>query len=222
MTLNRQIFAHPAPPTSPPPPVLADPRFRALLPAGDWASLPAPIRRRFSKRLAGGESAIYRGQVVETRMSAVGWWLAQAARIFGAPLPLTREAGVAAVVTVTEDMATKGQHWTRLYVRRNGFPQVIHSSKRFAGPTGLEEYVGAGLGMALKVQVEAGALIFRSAGYYLNILGRRLALPGWLTPGVLSVTHRESGDGGFFFELEVRHPRFGELVRQTAKFEDTA
>src|ERR1700728_3438683 len=98
MTLNRQIFAHPAPPTSPPPPVLADPRFRALLPAGDWASLPAPIRRRFSKRLAGDESAIYRGEVVETRMSPVGWCLAQAARIFGAPLPLSREAGVAAVV----------------------------------------------------------------------------------------------------------------------------
>ena len=43
----------------------------------DWAALPAPIRRRFSKRLAGGNTAVYVGEVIETRMSLPGWWLAQ-------------------------------------------------------------------------------------------------------------------------------------------------
>ena len=135
---------------------LGDLRFRALMSEADWASLPLAIRRRFSKRLAGGQTIVYAGEILESWMSRAGWWLAQAARLIGGPLPLTRDAQVrsgrspalrvASVVTVTEDMATGGQIWTRLYARRKGFPQVIHSSKRFAGPTGLEEYVGRGIG----------------------------------------------------------------------------
>ena len=200
---------------------LGDPRFRALLTAQQWAALPPSIRRRFSKRLAGGNTVVYRGQVVATQISRAGWWLTQLARLAGGPLPTSRDAGTPAVVTVTEDMATQGQHWTRLYVRRNGFPQVIHSSKRFAGPTGLEEYVGAGIGMALRVHVEAGALVFRSAGYFVQVAGWRLRLPGWLTPGSLTVTHGELGEGRFIFTLHVRHPIFGVLIEQSAVFEDT-
>src|ERR1700704_4005316 len=104
-------------------------------------------------------------------MSGAGWLLAQAARLIGAPLPISRDAHTPSVVTVTEDVAARGQHWTRLYARRRGFPQVVHSSKRFAGPTGLEEYVGRGVGMALTIHVEDGALVFRAAHYFFQ-LGR--------------------------------------------------
>ena len=133
---------------------LGDLRFRALLPESDWLALPHTIRRRFTKRLSGGNTTVYVGEVIETRMSAAGWLLAQAARLNGGPLPVSRDVHVPSVVTVTEDVATNGQHWTRLYARRRGFPQVVHSSKRFAGPTGLEEYVGCGVGMALTIHVE--------------------------------------------------------------------
>ena len=54
---------------------LGDLRFRALMREDDWASLPPAIRRRFSKRLAGGESVVYGGEVLETWMSRAGWWL---------------------------------------------------------------------------------------------------------------------------------------------------
>jgi hypothetical protein len=37
-------------------PVLGDLRFRALMSEEDWSALPAPIRRRFSKRLSGGNT----------------------------------------------------------------------------------------------------------------------------------------------------------------------
>jgi hypothetical protein len=199
---------------------LGDLRFRALLSQADWMLLPLPIRRRFSKRLADGNTAVFTGEVIETQMSRAGWWLAQAARLIGGPLPLSRDAHVPSVVTVTEDIATKGQHWTRLYARRHGFPQVVHSSKRFAGPTGLEEYVGYGVGMALTIHVEDSALIFRAAHYFVQIGGFRLRLPKWLTPGALAVTHAELGDGRFLFRLDITHPRLGRLICQTAAFRE--
>jgi uncharacterized protein DUF4166 len=199
---------------------LGDLRFRGLMAEADWLALPLPIRRRFSKRLANGRTIVYVGEVTETRMSRAGFLLAQVLRLIGGPLPLSRDAPCPSVVTVTEDVATQGQHWTRLYARRNGFPQVIHSSKRFAGPTGLEEYLGFGVGMALTLHVEGAALVFRAAGYFLQVLGRRFALPRWASPGALSITHAELGDGRFLFELELIHPRLGLLVRQTAAFRE--
>jgi hypothetical protein len=209
---------------------LGDLRFRALMTEEDWASLPLAIRRRFSKRVAGGQTIVYAGEILETRMSRAGWWLAQAARLIGGPLPLTRDIHgrsmrarimhAASVVTVTED--TGGQIWTRLYARRKGFPQAIHSCKRFAGPTGLEEYVGRGVGMTLTVYAREGALVFRSKNYFLELFGRRLFLPEWLTPGTIYVTHADLPDGKFSFTLQIFHPRFGLLLRQMAIFREIA
>jgi Domain of unknown function (DUF4166) len=209
---------------------LGDLRFRALMSEKEWFSLPLAIRGRFSKRLASGQTIVYAGEVLESWMSRAGWWLAQAARLIGGPLPLTSDAHVrnaraptvhaASVVTVTEDTATSGQLWTRLYARRKGFPQVIHSSKRFAGPTGLEEYVGRGVGMTLTVYAREGALVFRSKNYFLELFGRRLFLPAWLTPGTLYVTHAELPDGKFSFTLQIFHPRSGLLMRQMAMFRE--
>jgi Domain of unknown function (DUF4166) len=199
---------------------LGDLRFRALLSESDWAALPLAIRRRFSRRLADGGTVIYAGTVLETRMSRAGWWLAQAVRAIGAPLPISRDYDVPSVVAVTEAMAGGGQVWTRLYARRSGFPQIIHSAKRFAGPTGLEEYVGYGVGMALTVHVVDAALVFRSAGYFVQLFGRRFRLPRWLSPGALAVTHGELPDGWFSFTLDLVHPRFGVLIRQAAVFRE--
>jgi hypothetical protein len=201
-------------------PALGDLRFRNLLSREDWMALPQAVRARFSKRLAGGATILYVGEVLATRLSRVGWLFAQAARLIGAPLPLSTDAHVPAVVTITEDVATGGQMWTRLYARRNGFPQVIHSSKGFAGPTGLEEYVGRGVGMALTVHVKDGALLFCSAGYFLRIGAWRIRLPAWLTPGALTVIHQDKGCGRFLFILEILHPWFGEIVRQSAMFQE--
>ena len=124
------------------------------------------------------------------------------------------------MVSVTEDPSFGGQFWTRIYGRRRGFPQVIHSSKRFCGPTGLEEYIGRGFGIALKAEVANGALHFLSDHYFLSCLGLRLRLPRWLEPGALRVSHVDCNHGLFAFVLAVRHPLLGELVHQTAMFAD--
>ncbi|WP_292063089.1 DUF4166 domain-containing protein [Brevundimonas sp. UBA7664] len=198
---------------------LADLRFRALLSAEAWAALPLAVRRRFSKRMTGGATVAYRGGVAAVRASAAGRLLAEAARLIGGPLPLVFEPG-ASVVTVTEDHVGQGQVWTRLYARRSGFPQVIHSAKRFAGPTGLEEYVGSGVGMALTVAVEDAALVFRSAFYFVTLAGLRVRLPRWAEPGRLTILHRDLGDGAFAFTLALDHPWLGRLIEQDAVFRD--
>jgi hypothetical protein len=202
--------------------LLDDNRFRALLPPEDWGRLPVAIWRRFSKRLVDGATVVYVGEVEEAFFSRAGWWFAQAARLIGGPLPTGATTCVPMIVTVTEDAASGGQVWTRICARRHGFPQVIHSAKRFAGPTGLEEYVGVGISMALTVSVENNALVFSSAGYAVQFGRLRLALPDWLTPGGLTVTHSDLGCGLFRFTLEVVHPRLGRLLRQSAVFREAA
>ena len=96
---------------------VADARFRALLGEDAWARLPEPVRKRFSKRLKGNEVALYRGEVVLTKLSWAGRLLSFLTRVIGAPLPTANGATGAAVVAVTEDAALGGQRWVRLYDR---------------------------------------------------------------------------------------------------------
>jgi Domain of unknown function (DUF4166) len=199
---------------------LADLRFRALLGAERWAQLPEAVQKRFSKRLIGAASITYSGEVVECRISRTGWLLANALRLIGAPLPLARDTLVPAIVTVTEDEASGGQFWTRHYGHHRGFPQVIHSTKRFAEATGLEEYIGGGIGVALTLDVREGALMFLSDHYFIALGRWRLRLPKWMSPGNLTVGHVDCGDGWFAFTLALEHKLLGTLIAQTALFAD--
>jgi hypothetical protein len=211
----------PAPVVTPPlAPSVSDLRFRALVGEAAWAELPEAVRCRFSKCLAPDESLIYRGNVVATELSRAGRVLSFLTRAIGAPLPLTDGATGPALVIVTEDARLGGQSWLRIYTRPGRFPQAIHSAKRFRGPTGLEEYVGCGIGMSLRVTVESGALIFRSAAYFLALGRWRLLMPRALHPGRMQIEHRDEGNGSFAFSLEIWHPLFGRLVHQLAIFRD--
>ncbi len=198
---------------------LLDHRFRTLLGAEGWALLPAAVRARFARRL-GDEAVTYTGTIAECRMSCAGWLLAQACRLIGAPLPLDRDVGAPAAVAVIVDAATGGQHWTRVYGRARGFPQVIRSTKRFAGKTGLEEYLGFGVGIALTVRADAQALHFDGDHYFLALGRARLRLPRWLAPGALTISHIDRGGGEFDFVLLLRHPVLGALIEQRCRFRD--
>lgn len=199
---------------------LADLRFRQLLGAQEWARLPDAVRTRFGKRLGAGQSANYAGRVLSCRMNIIGWMLAQACRLIGAPLPLESAGGVAAVVSVTEDGVSGGQVWTRIYARKRGFPQVIHSAKRFAGPTGLEEYLGGGFGIALRVCAIEHGIRFSSDHYFLQMWRMRLRVPRWLAPGLLTIDHVDCGSGSFTFTLALRHRLMGEVMHQHSRFYD--
>ena len=151
--------------------------------------------------------------------------LAALASLIGSPLPMPGDAIGAAAVSVIEDPESGAQNWTRTYEQAGTFPQVVHSMKRFSGPTGLEEYVGRGIGMALVVTVESQALVFRSTHYFLQVFGRRVRLPRALEPGVMEIIHRDEPDyraikNAFSFTLTLTHPLFGCLVRQLAYFKE--
>ena len=197
-----------------------DPRFRRLIGEKSWACLPKAVQKRFSKGLCHNALTTYRGQIFVTRHSRLGWLFAHACRVIGGPLPLHRDANVPAVVVVSEDRQRGGQCWTRIYGRERGFPQVIHSAKRFAGSTGLEEYLGNRLGMALHVEADEHGLVFRSDHYFFSLFGRRIRIPHWASPGRTTVTHHDLGAGRFVFDLDLTHPIFGELVHQHAEFRD--
>ena len=195
-----------------------DGRFRCLLDEAAWTSLPEATRKRFSRHLSHGRTVTYTGEIIEMRMGAAGWLLAQAARLIGAPLPTSQDVMVSTAVAVTEDEPTQGQFWTRIYGRHRGFPQVIQSSKRFAGPTGLEEHLGHGVTMRLRVEAKDGVLLFHSAGYTVDLFGLRLIVPRWAGLPKCTVSHVDCGHGAFAFVLDVHHGLLGELIHQTAVF----
>ncbi|MEM7216098.1 MAG: DUF4166 domain-containing protein [Pseudomonadota bacterium] len=198
-----------------------DDRFRKLLGDKEWDGLPAAIQKRFGKRFGPGQSVAYQGVVTRMWFSRAGRILAHLVRLVGGPLPYdTKSTGQPAVVCVTEDTESHGQFWIRQYGRRRGFPQVVHSSKRFDGPTGLEEYVGYGIGMALKLEVGSDTLYFKNDHYFLKLLGMRLRLPRFLSPGELTIGHHELGRGYFAFSLLLEHPWLGRLIDQEAIFVD--
>jgi len=223
------VLAKPSTPSSdcavPLHPVGCDRRFQRLLSDTAWASLPPRVQTRFLKRLAPGQSVVFRGQIMSMRMSRIGWALAQAARLVGAPLPVDSSGkNNAAMVGVSDDDRSGGQVWTRVYCRRNGFPQAVNSIKRFEGPTGLEEHIGAGIGMALRLRVDVTSLLFEADHYFLKTPFGRLRLPRWLGPGHMVIGHHDLSDAGapgrFAFTLDLSHPVFGPLIHQNVLFTD--
>lgn len=195
-------------------------RYRRLLGEAAWARLRPEVRCRFSKIIGREDAIVYQGTVAMTRLSFFGRLIAHAARLVGAPIPLAHGATGPSVVTVTLAPGFDGHVYSRQYPGPGCFPQVIHSAKRFTGPTGLEEVLGGGLLMRLTVHEVDGGLAFRSAGYAIEIGGITVALPRWLWPGRCEVRHQPETDERFSFTLTLDHPWLGRLVHQVAFFAD--
>lgn len=187
----------------------------ASLLGSSWGELPMRTRVRFGVER---EMVCYHGRVVASECTRLGRLFRQLARLVGSPLPFDDTVGPATVVVMATGRGSSS--WTRVYRRNGGRAQAIRSVKRFDGPTGLEEYLGFGLCMALRVRAQNASLLFESAGYSWAVGKVRIPLPSWLTPGRLLVRSTELAAPCFRFCLTLSHPRLGVILRQEAIFED--
>ncbi len=194
-------------------------RFRNLLTKSEWAGLPATTTARFGKYLADGQTKHYRGHVINTDMNFFGKCLSTVMRLFNAPLPTeTDNTGAVAHVTVTGENGA--QIWNRKYSSNKSAAQLISSRKQFTGPTGLEEMLGYGIGITLKLTADAESIFFTADRFFMTFFGRRVYLPAFATPGHLTITHTDLGNGNFCFGMTLTHRLFGNLVNQNVLFTD--
>lgn len=195
----------------------AAPDFAALLGPRAWSELPLAVRRRFELS-AHHQIRSYPG-AMQVRASRVGWLIAQACRLIGTPLaPFTGED---VPVTVLVRPAPGGAMiWDRTYHFAGRRPVTVSSCKAMDSSLGLMEVVHGGVGMALRVSVEDGALHFRSRRYFWDIAGLRIPLPLLVSPGEAHVAHIDRGGGVFEFRMSFTHPWFGRLFEQTGLFSD--
>jgi hypothetical protein len=196
-----------------------DPSFERLLGELGWRRLAPAIRERFRWKPAAGAEIRYVGEMQVVRSSRLCWVLAQLCRLIGTPLAPHRGTHVPVTVMLSLDREGAGVVWRRLYRFPGRRPVICVSVKKATGADGLIECVGGGIGMWLRLSERAGALNFRSTGYFWSLGGWRLVLPDWLTPGVLTVVHSDEGRGRFRFAISVVHPLFGETFFQDGVFE---
>ncbi len=208
---------------APAPPDVVDDGFRhgvqAALGRSAWERLPAAVRVRFPEPPRATE---YRGEFDVVRASRLGRLVAAAARLLGSPIVPRTGVNVASIVHVVP--RNDGVEWIRDYCWADGDVSRVRSTKVFDPLEGLVERLPARLCMPLNVYEAGGVLHFVSRGYWFDLGtlpgGRRLrlALPGFLSPGITHVEHRDEGGGWFRFTLTVRHPAFGEMFHQTGRF----
>jgi len=196
-----------------------DPSFERLLGELAWRRLAPAVRERFRWKPAPGAELRYAGEMAVVRSSRLGWLMAQLCRFVGTPLAPHRGARVPVRVTLSLDSDGTGVVWRRTYRFPGRRAITCVSVKKATENDGLIECVGGGIGMWLRLSERAGALHFRSTGYFWAIGRRRLTLPDWLTPGALTVVHSDEGLGRFRFRISVVHPLLGETFFQDGVFE---
>jgi len=196
-----------------------DPSFERLLGELAWRRLAPAVRERFRWKPAPGAELRYAGEMAVVRSSRLGWLMAQLCRFVGTPLAPHRGARVPVTVTLSLKSDGTGVVWRRVYRFPGRRAVTCVSVKKATENDGLIECVGGGIGMWLCLSERAGALHFRSTGYFWVIGRRRLTLPDLLTPGALTVVHSDEGRGRFRFRISVVHPLLGETFFQDGVFE---
>ena len=195
--------------------------IHALLGDAAWFRLRPVIRKRFGCDAKLGRTHIYRGRMEKVEATLLGLIMAQLARLIGSPMAWSTGEDVPCdVITFDDPEREGGVVWERRYYFTPEKVQIARTTKLVSKKDGLLECFGKHFGMKLKLEEDGGALQFISTSFYLQILGKRIPLPRFLSPGVLRVTHRDVGENWFQFVLEVCHPLLGKLAFQDGYFKE--
>lgn len=197
--------------------------FKKIL-GSKWQGLHPDIRRRFDKNPLPGKALHYLGALSELRCSRFGKLLGHLTQpmIQGALIPYS-DANFPVEIQVyakPQDPAIYKQRIYRLHGRK---PIQFTSFMRESERGEVLEYVGMGLGMKLVLSVEpSGSLHFQSDGYFWDVLGWRIPLPGLFTPGKTFLWHHNETPERFNIRIEIRHWLMGTTFTQVGVFEEVA
>jgi hypothetical protein len=187
----------------------------------EWHRLHADIRKRFDRNPVAGERLYYTGTLTEMRCSFIGKMLAYLTQplIGGALIPASCDNFPVDIEVYSKpgNPAIFKQRIYRLHRRK----PIEFTSHMLGGESGeVFEYVGGGLGMALRLYPKDGDLHFESDGYFWQVLGFRIPIPGVLTPGKTYLVHRNEGPERFSIRIEIRHVLFGLTFMQAGEFRE--
>ncbi|NGZ83020.1 DUF4166 domain-containing protein [Duganella aceris] len=196
--------------------------FKKIL--GDrWSMLHPDIQARFDKNPLPGKPLYYTGRLSELRCSRIGCMLGYLSQPFikGALMPYN-DADFPVDIQVYSKRDCAWIFKQRTY-RLNARKPVMFTSFMAESAKGdVLEYVGMGLGMKLVLDVRDGNLHFESDGYFWEMFGVRIPLPGMLTPGKTYLRHRNNHANQFDIHIEIRHVLFGTTFTQAGVFRELA
>lgn len=194
--------------------------FKKIL-GPEWKKLHPDIQHRFEKNPALGKPLYYSGTLTELSCSFIGKILGfiTSPMIHGALIPYS-DKNFPVDIKVYSKPNCPSIFKQRIYHLHNRkpiqFTSYMHESKKGE----VLEYVGMGLGMKLVLHVHEGDLYFTSDGYFWEVLGCRIPLPGILTPGKTFLCHRNDNPTQFNIRIDIKHCLFGTTFTQVGIFHE--
>jgi hypothetical protein len=194
--------------------------FKKIL-GQEWWRLHPDIQQRFDKNPSPGKPLKYTGTLSELKCSRFGKLLGHLTMplISGALIPYS-DADFPVDIEVYSKPNNPRIYKQRIY-RLHGRTPIRFTSHMLESEKGeVLEYVGMGLGMKLVLDVRDGNLHFTSDGYFWEVLGIRIPLPGIFTPGKTLLSHRNDSPSQFNIRIDIRHCLFGTTFTQVGVFHD--
>ncbi|MDR7048173.1 hypothetical protein J2X54_000608 [Duganella sp. 3397] len=194
--------------------------FKKIL-GPQWRLLHPDIQARFDKNPLPGKPLRYQGRLSELTCSRLGRVLGYLSMPFikGALMPYT-DADFPVDIEVYSKPNCASIFKQRIYRLNRRRPVMFTSFMAESEKGEVLEYVGMGLGMKLLLSIREGNLHFESDGYFWDVLGIRIPLPGLITPGKTYLCHRNNSANQFDIRIEIRHPLFGTTFTQAGVFRE--